>query len=124
MLLKDLVFFSLTGFHLFKYCVEAKEIGFPEFSVVFQPLIGFGERLGRKAARAALAIAAAGDEAGAFEDPEVFGDGGKRHLEGLGEFGDFCFTLRQASEDGAPSGVGESAKGGVKGGNGMINHMV
>jgi hypothetical protein len=113
-LLKDLGFFTLTGFHLLEDSVEAEEVGFPKLSVVFEPLIGFGERFGRETAGAALAVAAAGDEAGVFEDAKVFGNGGLAHREGFCQFEDARFSTGETSQDGATGGVGECGEDGVE----------
>ena len=80
----------------------------------FEPFGGLRERLGFDAAGAALSVLADGDEAGAFEDFEVFGDGGLRHGEGLGELIDGGFPGGEASEDSAASGIGEGGESGVE----------
>lgn len=108
------VFFAVAGFHLFENGIQGEEIGFPEFAVVLEPLVGFGEGLGRETARAALAVAAARDEAGTFENAKMFGDGGLAHGEGLCEFEDAGFATGETSENGAASGVGESSEDSVE----------
>jgi hypothetical protein len=70
------------------------------------------------------AIDFAAQQSGGFEHAKMFADGGKRHFEWLGQFGDFRFALRQAGQDGAASGVRERAKRGVQAGRGIVNHMV
>jgi hypothetical protein len=111
--------------------VEALEVGGPDAAVFFEPVGGFDERLGLEAAGAALGVLAAGDEAGAFEDFEVLGDGRLGHGERLGEFVDGGLAGGEAGEDGAASGVGEGGEGGVEAlGRGhcitlrFYNHMV
>jgi hypothetical protein len=70
------------------------------------------------------ADAAALDEAGAFEDAEMAGNGGWGDAEGLGKEGDGNFAaLAEADEDRAAGGIGESGEDGVDGA-GMINHRV
>src|SRR5215472_13369556 len=76
------------GFHCVEQGIEPPEIAFPDFSVLFEPLAGFCERLGLDAAGTALGVAATGNESGALKNSEVFGDGGLAHGEGLGEFVD------------------------------------
>ena len=53
----------------------------------------------------------------------MFRNGRERDVERPGEFRNGGFALSKAREDGAASGVGERAEGGVKGG-GIVNHMV
>ncbi len=71
---------------------------------------------------------AAFEEAGGFQDAQVFGDGGERHVEGSGQGGHRGFALREAGQDGAAGGVGEGGEGGVEGGAGsggvIVNHSV
>jgi hypothetical protein len=111
--------------------VEALEVGGPDAAVFFEPFGSFDERLGFEAAGAALGVLAAGDEAGAFEDFEVLGDGGLGHGEGLGEFVDGSLAGGEAGEDGAASGVGEGGESGVEAVGGghcitlkLYNHLV
>jgi hypothetical protein len=70
------------------------------------------------------AIDFAAKEASRFEDAKMFGDGGEGNVEGLGEFGDGGFALRETCEDGATGGVGEGTEGAVQSGGGIVNHMV
>jgi len=53
----------------------------------------------------------------------MFGDGGERHVEGLGEFRDFGFAPGKTGEDGAACRMGKSAEGGVERGR-IVNHTV
>jgi hypothetical protein len=122
---------QLIGFHLVEKGVEALEVACPDFAVFFEPFGGLDKRLGFEAAGAALSVLAPGDEAGAFKNFEVFGDGGLSHLEGLGEFQDGGLAGGEASEDGAASGIGESGEGGIESigrghciTHGLYNYMV
>jgi hypothetical protein len=101
-------------------------LGFPEGAIAFDPGGGVFHGLGRKAAVVDAALNLALQQAGEFENAKVFGDGGKRDVEGSGQLGDGGFAEREAGQDGAAGGVGESAEGGVQRGlgGGMINHMV
>jgi len=73
------------------------------------------------------AVDFAAQQPGRLEDTQVLGNGGKRDVEGLGQFADGGLTLSQAREDGATSGIGERAEGGVQKGacsGRIVNHMV
>ena len=59
------------------------------------------------------AIDGASQQAGGFEDAQMFGDGGERDLKRFGELRDGGFTASQAGEDGAADGIRKSAEGGV-----------
>jgi hypothetical protein len=70
-------------------------------------------------------------QAGGFQDAEMLGNGGKGNGKRCGEFGDRSFTAREAGQNGAANGIGESAEGGVEQdtgspgrGIGIVNHMV
>lgn len=105
---------AFQRFHFLEQGIEALKAGFPKLAIGFEPAIGFRKRPGRQSARAALGIAAAGDEAGAFENLEMFRDGGLAHSEGSGEVVNRGLPGREASEDTASRGIGESGEGGVK----------
>jgi hypothetical protein len=103
---------------------ESVELRLPEDAVLRNPCGGAFHGVGVETAAMNAAIDFAAQQASGFKNAKMFGDGGERHLKRLGEFGDFGLALREASEDGAASGIGESAEGGVEGGIGMVNHMV
>lgn len=84
---------------------------FPELAVGVDPGGGVFEAFGFESAGAPLGVAAAGDEAGSFEDFEMFGDAGERHAEGRCDFGDGGVAVCQAFEDGSAGGVGECGEG-------------
>lgn len=88
------------------------------------PLGGVLHRARHQPAAVHAAVLLARQQAGAFEDAQVFGDGGKRHVERLGEFGDRRLAAREPCQDGAARGVRECAKGGVQRGLRMLNHVV
>lgn len=48
------------------------------------------------------------------ENLEVLGDGGKRHVEGLGQFRDGGLAAGQALEDRATGGIGQGRERGVE----------
>jgi hypothetical protein len=68
------------------------------------------------------------EQAGGFEDAQMFGNGGEGHGEGSGEGVDGGLALREAGEDGATGGIGEGGEGGVEAGGGrggrIVNHTV
>ena len=102
-------------FQLAQVVVEAVEAGLPVAAVLLQPVGGVLEGFRPEAAGAPLLLAAAGDEAGAFQDLEVLGDGGETRGEGFGQLGDGGFAAGEAGEDGATGGVGEGGEGGAEG---------
>jgi hypothetical protein len=121
----------LTELELLEQGVEALVVGFPDAAVLFEPLRSICEGLSFEAARAALGVAAARDEAGALEDFEVLGDGGLGHLERLDQLVDGGIAGGEACEDGAASGIGEGGESGVESigrGHcitfGLYNHLV
>jgi len=63
------------------------------------------------------------DEAGAFEDPDVLHHRGEGHAVRFGKVADGGFAEHEGGEDGAASGIGEGAEGGVEGLR-ILNHMV
>jgi hypothetical protein len=107
LLLGELVFLELL-----KIVIEAVEALHPERTVVVDPVGGVFEGAGLEAAGTPLGFAASSDEAGAFQDFEVFRDSGHGDGEGLGELGNGGFTGDEASENGAASGIGEGGEGG------------
>jgi hypothetical protein len=106
---------------------QGVELRFPEGAVVVDPGGGGFHGLGVQTAAVDAAIDFAAEEAGGFEDAEMFGDGGEGHIEGLCEGLDGGFAVRETGEDGAAGGIGESGEGGVEGacgGGRIVNHTV
>ena len=58
-----------------------------------------------------MRFASPGDEPGMLEHFQVLRYGGHGHLERFGEFRDGGLAGNQASQDGAPSGIGEGREG-------------
>jgi hypothetical protein len=85
-------------------------LGFPKNTVLLEPDGGFFDGVGVEAAMVDAAGDLAAEQAGGFEDAEMFGDGGQGHSKRPSEFFDGGFAAREAGEDGAAGGVGESAK--------------
>ena len=83
----------------------------PELAIVFGPPGYFAEGRGFEPAGTPLRLSALRDQAGALEDLEVFGDGGRADRERFGEFPYSGFAEGEAREDGATGGVGESGEG-------------
>jgi len=108
------------GFQIFGKRVELR---FPELAVLRDPVGGLLHRLGRQAEAMDAPVNFAAKQARGFEDAQMLGNGGERHAERFGEIGDFGFAEREASEDGAASGIGESAEGRVESGR-IFNHTV
>jgi hypothetical protein len=64
------------------------------------------------------------EQARGFQDTHVFRDGRQRNAEGLRKLRDYSFTSRQATQNGAASGIGKRAKGGIQRGRRIVNHTV
>lgn len=94
--------------------IEFPETGFPMLTVVFDPEVGFGERLGDQTARTALGVASLRDKASTFENTKMFGDGGLAHGEGAGKIVDGGFAAGEGGENSAAGGVGERGENGVE----------
>src|SRR3954447_1931579 len=103
--------FLLFLFQLAQVFVQAVETLFPEFSVVLDPVGDLFERRRLEVAGAPLRVAAAGDEAGALEHLQMLGDGGKTHVERLGELRHRRLAGRETGQDGPPGRVGEGREG-------------
>jgi hypothetical protein len=104
----------LAGLQLVEQGVEALEPALPEPAVVFEPFGGFRERPCLEPPRPSLRVAAAGDQAGAFQHLEVLRDGGLAHREGLGQLRHRRIAGGKPREDGPPRGVGERRERGVE----------
>lgn len=79
----------------------------PEASVGLYPAGDFAQSLRLQPAETPLRLPALGYEPRPLEDLEVLGDGGQRHLEGLGQLSHRRLTGGQPGQDRAPGGVGE-----------------
>src|SRR5258706_2408601 len=106
-------FFSV-GLHLAQQVVEAKKRDFPELAVMLQPRRGLRERFRLELARPPLRVAASGNESGALQHLEMFGDGRLAHRKRFGQFRYRGGAGSEARKDRAPRGVGEGGKGGVE----------
>ena len=76
-----------------------------------QPIGGFLQRRGDQAPRPPLRLSSLLDQAGAFENAQVLGDRGRAHLERQGDVLDDRIAGREASQDGAPSRIGQGGEG-------------
>jgi hypothetical protein len=94
--------------------LESVELPLPELAVVSDPFGCALHRLGSESASVHASVLVAHDQAGAFEDAQMFRDGGKGHVVRRGEIADGRFTESELREDAAARGVGEGAKGGVE----------
>jgi hypothetical protein len=99
---------------------------FPESAVVADPGGGGLHGLGIEAAAVDAAVDLAAQEASGFKDAEMFGNGGKGHVERLGKGFDGRFALREAGQNGTAGGIRERGEGGVEGmrRGGIVNHTV
>src|SRR2546425_135550 len=72
-----------------------------------------------------LRLATARDQTGMLQHPEVLGDRGKAHREGLGQLRDRGLARAEASKDRAPGGIGQGREGSVEAiGRRVVNHQV
>ncbi len=80
-----------------------------------QPFVHGKEALELKSRRAALAVAAAADEAGPLQHLEMLGDGGLRQRGSRRKLDDTSLTSTEALEDRPASGVGKGGEGAAQG---------
>src|SRR5262249_23641118 len=88
----------LPGFHVLEVLVQPCEALVPEAAIALGPRGHVLNRSRLEPAGAALRVPALADQTGAFEHPEVLGDGGPAHRERLGEFLDRGRALGEAGE--------------------------
>src|SRR2546426_2328310 len=96
---------------LAQIALQAIEALLPETAIVLQPVGGLLERSRLEPAGPPLRLATARDQTGALQYLEVLGDGGKAHLEGLGQVRDRRLAPGETSQDRAPGGIGEGREG-------------
>jgi hypothetical protein len=96
---------------------EMIESFLPKAAVVIHPVEQRGECAGLGGVVGLAPAVSGADEAGVFEDTEVFGDGGLGDAGGVGEHADGLFAVAaEAFEEGATGGVGKRFEEGVGGG--------
>ena len=95
----------------------------PEPAVLSNPILGGLQRRWRKLTEPRAADFFLREEAGLLEDADVLHHRGKGDAVRASEIGNGGFAQEERSEDGAASGVGERAEGGVEGAR-ILNHMV
>lgn len=94
---------------------EGVELPLPEDPVARDPAGGLFHGLSHEAAPVHPAVPLPGQKPRTLENLEVLGDGGERHVEGLGERRHRGLAARQALED-RPSGrIGQGPEGRVEG---------
>src|SRR5207244_12679122 len=94
--------------------VHAMEALLPEAPIVLQPVRGVLEGTRLEPAGPPLRLATARDQTGGPQPPEVLGDRGKAHREGLGQLRDRRLARAEASKDRAPGGIGQGRDGSVE----------
>ena len=87
------------------------------------PLLGFLQWLGGKLAMTGAARLSLRDQAGMFQDVNVFHHRRERHAVRLCEFSNRGLPEHECGENGAAGGIGERAKGRIEG-CGILNHVV
>ena len=95
----------------------------PVALVEVEPGGGGSERQGDQAAHVLTAGDRLLDQADPLEDLYMFGGGGQRHGEGLGQLADGQLAFGQAAEHGAAGSVGQSVKDRIEVRR-LFNHMV
>src|SRR5262245_38492062 len=100
----------LLGLQGLQIGVQAVQALFPEAAIAFQPVVDAPECARLDPAGPPLRLATARDEAGALEDLQMLGDGGRADVEGLREFRYRRLTEREPRQDGAARGIGERRK--------------
>jgi hypothetical protein len=92
--------------------------------IAIKPIKRLGERAAGHVHAVQPPVALAHDQARLLQHAHVPRDGGRGHLERLGELADRGRTRDQAFEHAAPCGVGERRKHGVEGVELTVNHVV
>ena len=59
-------------------------------------------------------VAAPAKQAGFFEDPQMFGNGGQRHPMGASQLGDALISAGEMGEDAAAGRIGQGSEGPVE----------
>src|SRR5580693_7771825 len=106
--------FLLPGLQLVQEGVEALEVGLPEFSILLQPLGGFGQRPGLDPAGSFLGVASPGNEASLLKHLEVFGNRGLAQLERSHELINRGLALRQPGQDSPAGRVRQGRERGIE----------
>jgi hypothetical protein len=92
--------------------------------IAIKPIKRLGERATRHVHAVEPPVALAHDQARLLQHAHVPRDGGRGHLERLGELADRGRTRDQAFEHAAPCGVGERREHGVERVRLSVNHVV
>lgn len=99
------------GRFVFQQVVQGVKTEIPATGKLSDPILRGFEGLRAEADEVDAAFASAIDEAGAFEDAEVAGDGGEGDAERFREGGDGALWLAgEGEEDAAAGGVGEGGE--------------
>ena len=93
---------------------QAIETLFPEAAIALDPIGCLLERTCFEPARTPLRLASARDQTGAFEHLKMLRDGGKGHLEWLGQLRDRDLAGGKAGKYRAASRIGQGGEGGVE----------
>ncbi len=93
---------------------EGIELPLPKASVAGDPVGSLLHRSGNEAAAAYPAVLLSKEQPRIFEDPQVFRNGGKGHVERLCELGHRRFAPSQARKNCPPGRVRQGGEGPVK----------
>ncbi len=91
------------------------ELPLPEDPVARDPAGDVTHRPSSETAAVDPAGPLPGQKPGTFENPEVLGHGGERHVEGLGKLRHRGLAARQALQDRPAGGIGQRREGRVEG---------
>src|SRR5579862_5824453 len=104
----------LLFLQLMQIIVQPIETLLPETTVLPHPIGNLLEPLRLKPAGPPLSLAAARNQAGAFEHLEMFGDSRQTHFERLRQLRYRRFAAGKPRKNRAPCGIGECRKGGAQ----------
>ena len=103
---------------------EGVELPLPEDPVARDPERGVFHGPPYEAAPVHPTVPLPGEKPRPFENPEVLGDGGERHVEGLRQLRHRGLAARQALEDRPAGRVRQGRKSGIEQPRHILNHMV
>src|SRR5438445_10339905 len=113
-----MMFSFLLGFSLclqfMQIVVQTIKTLLPKTPVAFEPVHRLLERSGLEPAGAPLRLPSARDQPAALQHLEMFGDGGKTHVERLRQLLDRNRAGGEAGENGPPGGIGQGRERGAE----------
>ena len=104
----------LFGVFRFDKCLQIGQVHLPEVAIVLEPGIDCTERLGIELVDAVPAFAMLPHQVGPAQQPQVLGDGGARDGKRLRNLSRGLAAATQKIEYGAPRGIGQRLKRGLR----------